>query len=150
MVFFDSICNFFSRLDLNVFYFEEFVTILFVYNFFKLLLMSSLMELIWPTQFFNRKNTILFKFIRKRAFLEFLIYLFKPFIPNKIINRFFVKYLFVKRFSFGKFAVKRVLWKRSRTVTWYRDPLSPLDIPNEAELERVKKMRLGKKIFELK
>lgn len=68
-----------------------------IYNFYKLIITSSLMELIWPTHFFNRKNTILFQFCRKRAFLEFLIYGFRPYIRTFIINRFFVKHFFKKR-----------------------------------------------------
>ena len=31
--------------------------ILMAYSFIKLLLLSSLVELIWPTQFFNRRNS---------------------------------------------------------------------------------------------
>jgi hypothetical protein len=97
MDFFDSFFNLLECVTLENFFFEELVTVILLYNFFKLIVMSSLMELIWPTHFFNRKNTILFQFCRKRAFLEFLIYLFRPFIRNIVINRFFVKYIFIRK-----------------------------------------------------
>jgi len=97
MDFFDSLFLYFNNWSLEMFYFEELVTLVLIYNFFKLLVVSSIIELLWPTQFFNRKNTILFQFCRKRAFLEFLIYLFRPFIRNIVINRFFVRYIFIRK-----------------------------------------------------
>jgi hypothetical protein len=94
---FSSMSTFLISINTNVFYSEELFSIIMAYNFFKLTSMSSLMELLWPTHFFNRKNTILFRFCRKRAFLEFLLYAFRPFIKNILINRFFVKHVFVRK-----------------------------------------------------
>lgn len=95
---FNSFYNSISNLNLEMFSIDEFFLILCFYNFFKLLSVSILMELLWPTHFFNRKNTILFKFVRKRSFLEFLLYLFRPFYRNIVANKFFIRYVFIRRF----------------------------------------------------
>ena len=40
------------------------------YNFLKLLLIGSILELIWPTQFFNRRHNINLQLFRFRTFVE--------------------------------------------------------------------------------
>ncbi len=46
MDFFDSMFEYFDNFSLDVFSFEEFICIILMYNFFKLLFMSSLFELL--------------------------------------------------------------------------------------------------------
>ena len=85
--------------NLNIFnffiYIDNFLLILFIYTFFKTVLISSIFELIWPTQLFNKKNNISYNFFKNRSFLEFFIKIknFNKF--NFIINIiFFTKYKF--------------------------------------------------------
>lgn len=52
---------------------EDILIIMLVYNFIKLLLLSSISELIWPTHYFNRRHTTNFTNYRQRNYIEFLI-----------------------------------------------------------------------------
>lgn len=56
--------------DLSLF-FEEFLIVLLIYNFLKLVIFNSIFELIWPTHFFNRKNNYNFK--KCRSFVGFIL-----------------------------------------------------------------------------
>lgn len=70
-MFFDYI--YFSALDFYVYNFlEDIFVICMIYNFLKLLLLGLLCEMVWPTQFFNRRNFIGTANIRKRVYTEFL------------------------------------------------------------------------------
>lgn len=51
--------------------FDELLTIFFTINFFMLTVWSSIFELLWPTQFFNRRNNIFHQSLRFRALVEF-------------------------------------------------------------------------------
>ena len=53
--------------------FEDIIVVFLLYNFFKYLIMCSIIELIWPTQFFNRKNNIGYQLIRFRTFTETIL-----------------------------------------------------------------------------
>ena len=53
--------------------FEDILLIFIVYNFFKLLMFNLIVELIWPTQFFNKKNNINFISYRLRSYTEYLL-----------------------------------------------------------------------------
>ena len=67
--------NFFNIniLDFYIFSFlEDLFVLCMIYNFFKLLLLGLLCEVIWPTQFFNRRNFIGTTNIRKRVYSEVL------------------------------------------------------------------------------
>ncbi len=63
-------------LNLNFFNFytnwnlEDALIVFLLYNFFKYIIIGAIVELIWPTQFFNRKNTISFNSIRHRTYTE--------------------------------------------------------------------------------
>ena len=86
----NSINNYFN------FYFlfsEELIIIFLFYNFMKLLIFSSVFELIWPTQFFNRRNN--FNSILKfRTFNEVLLKLrYNFFIKKSFKNIFFIYFL---------------------------------------------------------
>lgn len=87
--------NFFFNAKL--FLVEEIIVIALFYNFIKLLILGSLVELIWPTQFFNRKNNIGFNFIRYRTYTETIIKLRRKTKKYKAINKILFKYFFVKK-----------------------------------------------------
>ena len=48
-----------------------------IYNFFKLLFLGLLCEMVWPTQFFNRRNFIGVVGLHKRVYGEFLNKLYR-------------------------------------------------------------------------
>ena len=52
---------------------EDVLVVLMLYSFLKLVLLSSLLELIWPTQFFNRRNSMGVTSYRLRTFTEVLL-----------------------------------------------------------------------------
>ena len=68
---------FFINLNFLFEYFNNLILIYFLYFFFKLVLISSIVELIWPTHFFNKKNSIYNIKTRNRFFLEFFLKTFK-------------------------------------------------------------------------
>lgn len=49
---------------------EDVFVVLMLYSFIKLILLSSVVELIWPTQFFNRRNSATVTSFRLRTFTE--------------------------------------------------------------------------------
>jgi len=88
-----------QKLDFFNFYLnwnlEDALVVLLIYNFFKYIIMCSIVELIWPTQFFNRKNNIGYQVLRFRTYTETVLklrnyssffYLFNIFMLN---NTFF-------------------------------------------------------------
>ena len=53
---------------------EDVFVVLMLYSFIKLVLLSSLIELIWPTQFFNRRNSMgVTTGLRLRTYTEVLL-----------------------------------------------------------------------------
>ena len=54
-------------------YFGNLLLIYFFYMFFKLVLLSSIVELMWPTHFFNKKNSIFKNKVKNRLFIEFFL-----------------------------------------------------------------------------
>jgi hypothetical protein len=52
---------------------EDIFVVLMLYSFIKLVLLSSLIELIWPTQFFNRRNCTNVSNFRYRTYTEFFL-----------------------------------------------------------------------------
>lgn len=76
------------------YFFDEFIVVFFIYNFFKFFIFSSLLELLWPTQFFNKKNNINNLTPRYRHYNEFLLKLRLPNRFYKHFFQFFLKYLF--------------------------------------------------------
>ncbi len=59
-------------LDFYVYSFlEDIFIICMVYNFLKLLILGLLSEMVWPTQFFNRRNFIGTSNIHKRVYTEY-------------------------------------------------------------------------------
>ena len=52
---------------------EDIFVVLVMYIFIKMVLLSSIIELIWPTQMFNRKNSTNVVSFRLRTFTETLL-----------------------------------------------------------------------------
>lgn len=52
---------------------EDVFVVLMLYSFLKLIILSSLVELIWPTQFFNRRNSMSVTSFRLRTYTEVLL-----------------------------------------------------------------------------
>ena len=76
-------------------YLNNLLLVYFIYMFFKLVLLSSMMELMWPTHYFNKKHNISLNKIKYRSFLE----IFLKSMPN---SPYFVT-LNVALFRFFKF-----------------------------------------------
>ena len=57
-------------------FFEDLIIFGLIYNFFQLLILSVLQELLWPTHFFNRRLTIGYNFVHHRVFVEFFLKLY--------------------------------------------------------------------------
>ena len=64
-----------SKLDAYMYsILEDVFVVLMLYSFIKLVLLSSLIELIWPTQFFNRRNSMgVTTSLRLRTYTEVLL-----------------------------------------------------------------------------
>ena len=52
---------------------EDVFVILMLYSFLKLILLGSLVELLWPTQFFNRRSLVGISNFRLRTYTESLL-----------------------------------------------------------------------------
>ncbi len=92
----DFFQTFFNYFDYKIFSIDELISILLFYNFFKLLAFSSLVELIWPTQYFNRKHNINYKTLRYRTYTEFLLKLRTFSFIYKVFNKKVIHYFFIK------------------------------------------------------
>lgn len=87
--------NFFFNSKL--FLVEEFVVLLLFYNFVKLIVFGSLLELLWPTQFFNRRHSSNYSLVKIRTFTETVLKLRRRTPFYKIFNRALYKYRFFKK-----------------------------------------------------
>jgi len=54
-------------------FFEDLLVILMVYNFLKLLIISVIHELVWPTHYFNKKHNIGYSSYKLRTYSEYLL-----------------------------------------------------------------------------
>lgn len=52
---------------------DEFLVILFMLNISKMLFLSTVVELVWPTHIFNKKHVISYSSIRWRSYNEYLL-----------------------------------------------------------------------------
>ncbi len=94
IIFFNTkLVVFFEKFNIfSIFLFlDNLLLILFIYTFYKNILISSIFELIWPTHIFNKKNNIGFTNYKKKSFIEFFLKIkeFNKF--NFILNSFFFK-----------------------------------------------------------
>ena len=83
----NSAFNFFSFLSV-----EDLFVFFFLYNFFKFLLLNSIIELIWPTQYFNRKHNIGYKIYRLRTYTETLLKLRSSTFSFNVYSKLLFKY----------------------------------------------------------
>ena len=83
--------------NLKLMFSEEIIIIFLSYNFMKLLIFTSIVELIWPTQFFNRRHTTGFHLIKFRTYTETLTKLRIKTPLYKVFNKSILKHFFVKR-----------------------------------------------------
>ena len=75
------------------FMWEDLLVVLFLYNFFKYIILCSINELICPTHMFNRKHTTSYVFIRFRTYTEYLQKLNNTSSSYKILNFINISYL---------------------------------------------------------
>ncbi len=75
------------EIHINNFLAETFV-ILMTYFFVKMLILTSLMELIWPTQFFNRRHSMGVNSYRLRTYTETIM---KLYTNHFSFNKIFIK-----------------------------------------------------------
>lgn len=85
----NDLLNFFEIFSL--FNAPEILTVLFIFNFLQLLILSIISELIWPTHIFNRQNNIGQLAYRLRTYTEYLVKLRNYTNKYKIFNKFLVK-----------------------------------------------------------
>lgn len=87
MMFYLYILDFFNYYFFS--FIEDLIIVLMFYNFLKLLIICATNELIWPTQYFNKKHNIGYNLFRLRTYSE-------AFLKLKDINSYlFVYYLFL-------------------------------------------------------
>lgn len=73
------------------FSFEDFIVVFLLYNFFKFLILSAINELTWPTQFFNRRHSFSYTFLKFRTYTETLLKLKNYNLFFFVFNIFFIK-----------------------------------------------------------
>ena len=83
----------FNYLDLN--FWEDFFVIFFSYSILKYIIFSVIIEIIWPTSFFNRKHLIGFNLKRYRSFTETILKL-KNLNSFYKVNFFYIFIFFLK------------------------------------------------------
>ena len=88
--------DFNSYIQIKLFFAEEIVIIFLFYNFIKLIIFGSIVELVWPTQFFNRKHSSSHQLIRFRTFTETLVKLRPLNINYNVFNKSMIKHYFIK------------------------------------------------------
>lgn len=93
-MFYDFFNNINFYLNFKLISAEEIIIIFLFYNFIKLLIFSALLELIWPTQFFNRRHSNYL--IKYRTFSETIVKLKSKNNLNNVFNKFLINYLFIK------------------------------------------------------
>jgi hypothetical protein len=54
-------------------FFEDFLIVLMIYNFLKLLVIGVIHELVWPTHYFNKKHNIGYSSYKLRTYTEYLL-----------------------------------------------------------------------------
>lgn len=63
-----------NKIDMHLYsILEDVFVVLMLYSFIKLVVLSSLIELVWPTQFFNRRNSMGVTSFRLRTYTEVML-----------------------------------------------------------------------------
>jgi len=86
--------TFFLNLNFLSEYFGNLILIYFFFMFLKLIFLSSIMELMWPTHFFNKKNLICHTKVRNRLFVEFFLKMYSKSTYLNVLNISVIKLLF--------------------------------------------------------
>ena len=73
---------------------EDILVLLFIYSLIKYIIVSSINELVWPTQIFNKKHNINWNIIKFRSYYEYIL-------KNKNYNKY--NYIFINFFYNYKF-----------------------------------------------
>lgn len=77
------------------FLWEDMLVVFLLYNFFKYLIVSIVVELIWPTQMFNRKHLIGYDVLKYRTYTEYILKL-RNFTPYySVFNSYYLRYFFI-------------------------------------------------------
>lgn len=76
---------------------EDLIVVTFLYIFFKYLLLSSVVELVWPTQYFNKKHVVGYQSYRLRTYVETINKLKNFTSYYSVFNLYFVYYYFIFR-----------------------------------------------------
>lgn len=76
---------------------EDLIVVTFVYIFFKYMLLSSVVELIWPTQYFNKKHVVGYQSFRLRTYVETINKLRNFTNYYSVANIYFIFYYFIYR-----------------------------------------------------
>lgn len=85
-----------SWLNKNLEIYEEIVVLSIFYNFMKIIVIGSLVELIWPTHFFNKKNNVT-NLLKFRSFNEALIKLRPIDFKKNLFNKLLINTLILRR-----------------------------------------------------
>lgn len=83
-------------IQLKLFFIEEIIVIFMFYNFIKLIIFNSLVELIWPTQYFNRKHGSSQQILRFRTFTETVSKLRLKNYYYRSFNKAFIKHFLIR------------------------------------------------------
>jgi hypothetical protein len=77
------------------FLWEDVIVVFLLYNFFKYLIMCAMVELIWPTQFFNRRHNIGYNIHKFRTYSEVLVKLRNSNKRYSVFSYYFNRYFFM-------------------------------------------------------
>ena len=89
-----SVFNYLTNLDW--FFIEDFIVIFFFYSFFKYIILNSLIEIIWFTNYFNKKHLYSVSFFRIKNVYEVFLKLNNYNSYSIIFNIFFIYNFFKK------------------------------------------------------
>jgi hypothetical protein len=81
---------------LNYDFAYDLLLVLLIFNFIKIIGFSSLLDLIWPTQFFNRRHDIGFKIVRFRTYTETILKLINKTPFYTVLNKYLINFFFFK------------------------------------------------------
>lgn len=83
-------------IQLKLFFIEEIIVIFMFYNFIKLIIFNSLVELLWPTQIFNRKHSSSQQLLKFRTFTETVTKLRLKNYYYRAFNKSLLKYILIR------------------------------------------------------
>lgn len=81
----------------KAFLFEDLVIVFFLYSFLKYIILGSFVELIWPTQYFNKKHNINVQFLKFRCYVSYILKLRNYTLIYKFFNLILIQNIFIKK-----------------------------------------------------